>query len=93
MTTHCIEIVTYKVKDPKSAAAARRHIRPFIETQPGFMGWQALTAADNPSLFTDVVTWASLADAEAAGKKFDTAPECAPLMAEIGEMVSMVHYV
>ena len=93
MTAHCIEIVVYKVKDPKAAATARRNARPFIESQPGFLGWQALTAADNPKLFTDVVTWASLADAEAAGKKFDTSSECAPLMAEIGEMVSMTHYV
>lgn len=93
MTGHCIEIVVYKVKDPKTAATARRNARPFIESQTGFLGWQALTAVDNPNLFTDVVTWASLADAEAAGKKFDHSPECAPLMAEIGEMVSMTHYV
>ncbi len=93
MTGHCIEIVVYKVRDPKAATTARRNIRPFIESQPGFLGWQALTAAGDSALFTDVVTWSSLADAEAAGKKFETSPDCAPLMAEISEMVSMGHYV
>jgi heme-degrading monooxygenase HmoA len=92
MSDHCIEIVVYKVKDPKAAAIARRNARPCIESQPGFLGWQALTATGDPALFTDIVTWASLAEAKAAGRNFATNPGCAPLLAEIDELVSMGHF-
>jgi heme-degrading monooxygenase HmoA len=93
MTSHCIEVVVYKVKNAQTAAAARRAARPHIESLPGFLGWQAVTSADDSQTFTDIVTWRSLADAKSAGEKMMADPACAPFMAEIAEIVSMGHYV
>jgi heme-degrading monooxygenase HmoA len=91
--THCIEVVVYKVKSAAAATAARRAVRPHIEAFPGFLGWQALISSDDPLSFTDIVTWASLADAKSAGEKVMADPHCAPFMAEIAEVISMGHYV
>lgn len=93
MTGHCIEVVVYKVKNAQTAEAARRAVRPHIEGFPGFLGWHAVTSADDPELFTDIVTWRSLADARTAFQKVMDDPECAPFMQEVAEVVSMGHYV
>lgn len=92
MTGHCIEVVVYKVKNAQTAEAARRAVRPHVERFPGFLGWHAMTSADDPLVFTDIVTWASLAEARAAGAKVMADPACAPFMAEIAEVVSAGHY-
>lgn len=93
MATHCIEVTVYRVKNPQTAALARRAVRPHIEAFPGFLGWQAVTSAADPAVFADILTWRSLADAKSAGEKVMADPACAPLMAEIAEVVSMGHYV
>ena len=90
---HCIEVVVYKVKNAQTAEAARRAVRPHIEAFPGFLGWQAVTSAEDPTSFADIVTWKSLEDAKAAGEKFMTDPAIAPFMAEIAQVISMGHYV
>ena len=91
--THCIEVVVYKVKNAQSGQLARRAVRPHIEAFPGFLGWQAVTSTEDPTSFTDIVTWKSLADARAAGEKFMSDPAIAPFMAEVAEVISMGHYV
>ena len=90
---HCIEVVVYKVKNAQAGQAARRAARPHIEALPGFLGWQAVTSAEDPARFTDIVTWRSLADARSAGETMMADPACAPFMAEIAEIISMGHYV
>ena len=92
-TGHCIEVVVYKVKNPQTAQSARRAMRPHVEAYPGFLGWHAISSADDPGVFTDIITWASLDLARAASKKFMTDPACSPFMTEIAEVVSMGHYV
>lgn len=92
MPQHCVEVVVYKVKNPHTAEAARRAIRPHIETFPGFLGWQAVTSADDPRLFTDIVTWASLPQAREASQLVMEDPLCASFFAEIDEIVSFGHY-
>jgi heme-degrading monooxygenase HmoA len=93
MTGHCIEVVVYKVKNAETAEAARRAMKPHVAGFPGFLGWHAVTSADDKSVFTDIVTWRSLAEARAAGEKVMSDPECAPLMSEVAELISMGHYV
>lgn len=93
MSEHCIEVVVYKVKNIQQAAAARRAARPHIEAFPGFLGWHAVTQVEDGSIFTDIVTWRSLADAKSAGDKLMSDPACAAFMAEIAEVVSFGHYV
>ncbi len=92
MSGHCIEVVFYRVKNAQTAEAARRNVRPHVETFPGFLGWHAMTSADDPLVFTDIVTWRSLAEARAAGERVMSDPACAPFMAEIVEVVSAGHY-
>lgn len=93
MNNHVIEVVVYKVNNPQTAAAARRAVRPHVEAMDGFLGWHAMTSADDPSVFTDILTWRSLSHAKSASEKVMADPACAPLMAEIAEVVSMGHYV
>jgi hypothetical protein len=93
MSGHCIEVVVYKVKNAETAHDLRRAMRPRVAAFPGFLGWHAVTSAEDPALFTDIVTWRSLADARAASEKVMTDPACAPFMAEIAEVVSAGHYV
>jgi heme-degrading monooxygenase HmoA len=89
----CIEITVYKVKNAQTAEAARRAVRPHIEAFPGFLGWHAVTSADDPMVFTDIVTWKSLADAKSAGERVMADPETQPFMAEVAELISMGHYI
>lgn len=93
MSTPCIEVVVYKVRNAETAAAARRAMRPKVEVLQGFLGWHAATSADDPAVFTDILTWASLAEARAASAHVMADPTCAPFMAEIAELVSLGHYV
>jgi hypothetical protein len=93
MNSTCVEIVVYKVKNADAAAAARRTVRPHIEAFPGFVSWQAVTSADDPLMFTDLVTWESLGHARDAGNKVMSDPACAPFMAQIDAVVSAGHYI
>ena len=90
---YCIEITVYKVRNAQTAQTARRAIRPHVEAYPGFLGWHAMTAANDPSTFTDIVTWKSLDDAKSADERIMADPACAPFTAEIAQVVSMGHYV
>lgn len=92
MNNHVVEVVVYKVNDPQTAAAARRSVRPHVEAMDGFLGWHAVTSADDPKVFTDIITWRSLEAARAASEKVMSDPACAPLMAEVAEVVSMGRY-
>ncbi len=91
--THCIEVVVYKVKNAQAGQLARRAARPHIEAFPGFLGWQAVTNTEDPTSFTDIVTWKSLADAKAADERIMSDPAIAPFMAEVAEVITMGHYV
>lgn len=93
MSAHCIEVVVYKVKNAQTAEAARRAVRPHVESFPGFLGWHAVTSADDPALFTDIVTWASLADAKSAFDRIASEPAGQAFLGEVAEVVSMGHYV
>ena len=93
MAGHCIEVVVYKVKNPQSAEGKRRDMRHHVESFPGFLGWHAVTSADDPAVFTDILTWKSLDHARSASSKVVSDPACAPFMAEIAEVFSMGHYV
>lgn len=92
-SSHCIEVVIYRVKNAQTAGTARRAMRPHVEVMPGFLGWHAVTSADDPCIFTDIITWANLDLARSAASKFMNDPASAPFMAEISELVSMGHYV
>ncbi len=89
---HCIEVVVYRVKNAETAEAARREMRAHLENYPGFLDWTAATSLDDPTLFTDIVTWASLSQARDASGKVMSDPGCAPLMAEVAELITMGHY-
>jgi hypothetical protein len=93
MSGHCIEVVVYRVKNPQTAEMRRRAARPHVEAYPGFLGWHAVTSADDPNVFTDILTWKTVGDAKAAAAKLSADPSCTPFIAEIAEIVSMGHYV
>jgi heme-degrading monooxygenase HmoA len=88
----CIEIVIYKVKNQKEAAAAREVARGALARYPGFRSWQQLTTLEGDQSFADIVTWDDMASAKAAGEAFHSDPDCGALMGQIESMVTMGHF-
>ena len=86
------ELVIYKVKNPQTATLARRQMQAHFNAHPGFLAWQPLSSTSDACLFADIVTWTDEASARSAGEKVMTDEACAPLMAEIAEIISMGHY-
>jgi hypothetical protein len=72
--THSIEIVTFKTLPGVSVAqllAAADATQPWLQRQPGYVTRQLLQDADE---WMDIVTWASLDAAQAAGQAFMSEP-------------------
>lgn len=92
MTATCYEIVTYKVENPQAADAARATAQQLLQHFPGFIDWMALSGCDNSAERTDVVTWRSVEEAQAAAKAVGSQPEFASFRASVNTLHSMGHY-
>jgi quinol monooxygenase YgiN len=92
MTTPCLELVIFKIKDRAKARIARRAAQDIVRNYEGFLSWSAYEACDDAGLFADVVMWRDLPTAKAAGQKVMSDPGFKAIMAEIDGLVSMAHY-
>lgn len=92
MSDPIVELVTYRVHDIATANTARAAVLPHIQAMPGFVSYEPLVSVADPANRADVVTWASLAHAEAAGQSVMSDPNLAPFMASIAEVSSMTHF-
>ncbi|GLQ17475.1 hypothetical protein GCM10007879_17240 [Maritalea porphyrae] len=86
------ELVSFKVKNADKAAQLRREAMEHAKQFKGFINYRALTNTEDPTLFTDLVEWASLEDAQAAAEKVMTLPEFQAMMSEIEAVESMKHF-
>lgn len=86
------EIVVYQVKEAAQAEQERAKLLAVLETLPGFVGWTRLTDVKIQNQFTDIVIWKTLADAEAAGKLFQTDARFSAFGASIVSIVSSGHF-
>ena len=91
--TTVIEYVTFSLIPGAEEAgflAAARGTEALVRRQPGFLSRQLSRGADGR--WTDAVTWASLAEAEAAAQAVMADPDFAPFMALIdGLSAAMRH--
>lgn len=86
------ELVSFKVKNAEKAAKLRREAMEHAKELKGFINYRALTNTEDPTLFTDLVEWASLEDAQAAAEKVMTMPGFQAMMSEIEAVESMKHF-
>lgn len=92
MNAPCFEIVAYTVANPASADTARQSAQALLRSHPGFIAWTALFGAASATQRVDLVTWASLPDAQAAAQTVATSPEFAAFRASVTSLTSMGHY-
>lgn len=88
-----IEYVTFSLipgADEAAFLAAARKTEALVRRQPGFLSRQLSRGTDGR--WTDAVTWANLAEAEAAPQAVMADPDFAPFMALIdGPSATMRH--
>lgn len=93
MPANVIEYVTFRLVPGADEAAfltAARATEALIRRQPGFLSRRLSKGPDGR--WTDAVTWASLAEAEAAPQAVMADPDFAPFMALIdGPSAEMRH--
>lgn len=80
MKSVVVEMVHFKFQDQvlqAEAEEALKQLSTFAKAQAGFIKRTVLRNADGS--YTDLVWWESLEEAQAAAKKAETSPDCAPL--------------
>jgi quinol monooxygenase YgiN len=92
MSSHCLELVVFKVKNRANARAARRAAQDVVRHYEGFISWSAYEACEDEQLFADVVMWRDLDCAKAAAQKVLKDSGFKAVMAEIDGLVTMAHY-
>lgn len=92
MSDTVYEIAVCKLKPGSNAANARQKAMQAISLYPGFIGWRALTAKDDPDMIADIVEWQSMDDARAAGEMVAKEASFADYMGAIGEVSLMKHF-
>ena len=93
-TDQVIEIVTYRVKaDQVSTYAHLAEItNTFLHNQPGFIRRQTLQDHQEGALFTDIVTWRTLEDAQTATQASQQEASLVPFFEATEEVVTFGHY-
>jgi hypothetical protein len=90
---HSIELVTFRLTPGTDRAAFvenARRTEAVVRRQPGFVARMLTESPDG--LWSDIVTWASQADAKAAAASVMSDPDFAPFVAMIdGPTVRMSH--
>lgn len=80
MKTTVVEIVHFKFQDQVHQAKAEealKQLSKFAKEQEGFIKRTVVRHEDGS--YTDLVWWESLDEAQAAAKKAETSPDCAPV--------------
>ena len=86
-----IAVVRVKADSLDQLGAAVDQVRPWISSQPGFVGWRQLRSVETPEIVTDIVEWATLADAKAASEAMQSASETAAYAAIMEEVIMFTH--
>ncbi len=92
MTGPCFEVVVYTLHDQAGKGVARAEAFQRIETFPGFIGSTQLSDVRNAAKCVDLVTWTTLADAQAAAHRVGNDAEFASFRSEIASVQSIGHY-
>ncbi|MEJ8474063.1 hypothetical protein [Roseibium algae] len=92
MTTRCLELVVFKIKDAGKAREARRLAQQAVKLYDGFLSWAAYEGTEDASLFADIVEWRDLEAAKAASDMVMKDPRFAALMKEVDGIVTMSHF-
>ncbi|MCU0425669.1 MAG: antibiotic biosynthesis monooxygenase [Candidatus Kapabacteria bacterium] len=88
------EVVMYQIKQSNLADYAKicNDVTKELENFQGFISRTVLQDHKDPSIFVDVVVWASLEVAQNAPKKAETLPAMQPFFAATERVISFQHY-
>lgn len=88
------EVVIYQIKQSNLADYAKicNDVTKELESFQGFISRTVLQDHKDPSVFVDVVVWASLEVAQNAPKKAETLPAMQPFFAATERVISFQHY-
>jgi heme-degrading monooxygenase HmoA len=88
------EVVMYQIKQSNLADYAKicNDVTKELENFQGFISRTVLQDHKDPSIFVDVVVWASLEIAQNAPKKAETLPAMQPFFAATERVISFQHY-
>lgn len=88
------EVVMYQIKQSNLADYAKicNDVTKELENFQGFISRTVLQDHKDPSIFVDVVVWASLEVAQNAPKKAETLPTMQPFFAATERVISFQHY-
>lgn len=88
------EVVIYQIKQSNLADYAKicNDVTKELESFQGFISRTVLQDHKDPSIFVDVVVWASLEVAQNAPKKAETLPAMQPFFAATERVISFQHY-
>ncbi len=87
------EIVVFKLTDEathEQLIEAAESVSRWVREQPGFIDRKLIRSEDGGT-YTEIVRWASLAQATKAGELAESSPRCAPMFALI-RMDSMTFF-
>jgi len=88
------EVAMYQIKQSNLADYAKicNDVTKELENFQGFISRTVLQDHKDPSIFVDVVVWASLEVAQNAPKKAETLPAMQPFFAATERVISFQHY-
>jgi heme-degrading monooxygenase HmoA len=88
------EVAMYQIKQSNLADYAKicNDVTKELENFQGFISRTVLQDHKDPSIFVDVVVWASLEIAQNAPKKAETLPAMQPFFAATERVISFQHY-
>lgn len=88
------EVVIYKIKDKevKNFAALSELADQCLVPKRGFISRQIMKDHTDPSIFMDIVEWASLDDAKNAATEIEGDPAIQPFFDAAEKVISFNHY-
>jgi quinol monooxygenase YgiN len=93
MSSAVTEIVVYTVKNPETAAQARKTLPGILASYDGFIAYEPLASAASSRTFVDIVRWRDLEAAKSASQSIMHDARAAGFMHEIEDVKLMDHLV
>jgi heme-degrading monooxygenase HmoA len=93
-TDPIVEVVVYQVK-PETANDKDlivRFVNDEMKSFPGFISRKVYQSSNDSTVFTDVVTWKTKVDAEAAVRKVQQSHNCSKFLSSITKVLLFDHF-
>ena len=93
MSTHCWEIVVYRVEEEKfnEFLAIRNQIYDSLRKQPGFISAETYSSVREKETLVDMLQWETTEDAAKAFEQFRSIPSAKDFMSTIRQILFSDH--